>query len=271
MMGPEEAGEHPVFGRAGPTMRGELLKRSDHIQEWRGRWFVLKNRRLWYYEQEADAKPIRGKPDGLPKGYFDTTAAKVTPFEDHDDEGVFFGFELEEEYGIWTGGMEAGGDKIRLCSSVVEARDEWVDRLKLARRPAWVLDDEKNIFHKPAPERPKVGGQMASCEVDMETGEPFTFFNRKHHCRKCGGAFLGTSCVKAALPDLDYPDPVWVCNPCHSGTKRSSRWIVKLPKSQRGAEGKAREIDRAADAVAETLSKTASAIGSFFSGGSDGS
>ncbi len=271
-MGPEEAGEHPFLGRAGPTMRGELLKRSDHIQEWRGRWFVLKNRRLWYYEQEADAKPTKYSPDGLPKGYFDTTGAKITLFEDNDDDGIFFGFELEEEYGIWTGGMEAGGDKIRLCSSVVEARDEWVDRLKLARRPAWVLDDEKSIFHKPASERPKAaGGKVASCEVDMETGEPFTFFNRKHHCRKCGGAFLATSCVKAALPDLDYPDPVWVCNPCHKGTKRSSRWIVKLPKSQRGAAGKAREIDRAADAVAETLSKTASAIGAFFTGGSDGS
>ena len=37
------------------------------------------------------------------------------------------------------------------------------------------------------------------------------------------------------------------------------------------AEGKARAIDEAADAVAETLSKAGAAIGSFFSGGSDGS
>jgi hypothetical protein len=270
-MGPEEAGEHPKFGRAGPTMKGELLKRSDHIQEWRGRWFVLKDRRLWYYEQEADAKPIRGHPNGLQKGYFDTTGAKFTMFEDNDDEGIFFGFELEEEYGIWTGGMEAGGDKIRLCSSHVEARDEWVAQLKLAARPAWVIDDEANIYHKPPGERPKAGKAVASCEVDMETGEPFTFFNRKHHCRKCGGAFLATTCVKVPIPELEYPEPVWVCTPCNTGSKRCSRWITNLPKSQRGAEGKAREIDKAADAVAETLSKASSAIGSFFSGGSDGS
>ena len=91
--------------------------------------------------------------------------------------------------------------------------------------------------------------------------------NRNRRCRKCGGAFLGTSCEKAAIPELDYPDPVWVCNPCNSGSKRCSRWIVKVPKSQRGVAGKAREIGKAADAVAETLGKAATAIGSVFSVG----
>ena len=91
MMGPEEAGEHPTIGRAGPTYKGELLKMSDHVKEWRPRWFVLKDRKLWYYEDEGDTKPIRGSPNGLPKGYFDTTAAKISMFEDNDEEGIFFG------------------------------------------------------------------------------------------------------------------------------------------------------------------------------------
>ena len=269
MMGPEEAGEHPTLGRAGPTYKGELLKMSDHVKEWRPRWFVLKDRKLWYYENEGDAKSIRGSPNGLPKGYFDTTAAKISMFEDDDDEGIFFGFEIEEEYGIWTGGMEAAGDKIQLCSSQVEARDEWVRYLKMAARPSWVIDEPNSIYHKAPAHRQKAGSEVATCEVDMETGEPFSFFNRKHHCRRCGGAFLGTSCVNEPVPELEYPDPVWVCNPCNSKSRRCSRWIIKLPKSQRGAEGKAREIDKMADAAAEGIAKTMSSIGAFF-GGAEG-
>ena len=74
---PVRAGDHPQFGRAGPTHEGELLKKSDHVGEWRDRWFVLRERRLWYYENRGDSKPMKGKPEGLPKGWFDTTAAKV--------------------------------------------------------------------------------------------------------------------------------------------------------------------------------------------------
>ena len=262
------AGDHPQFGRAGPTYEGELLKKSDHVGEWRDRWFVLRERRLWYYETRADSKPMKGKPEGLPKGWFDTTAAKISAFEDPDEDapdGLFYGFELEEEYGVWTGGMEAGGDKIRLCHSTIQARDEWLHFLKLAVRPAWVMDEGPgpSRFHRPG----------LSLDKDMETQEPFTFFNRKHHCRRCGGVFLGKNMVQVPVPELEYPEAVWVCNVCNSGKsgKLCSRWIIKVPKSQRGAEGKKKAVDEMADAAVETLSKTFSAAASFFGGGSDGS
>lgn len=56
-MGPQETSDHPLYGRMGPTYAGELLKRSDHIREWRPRWFQLRERRLYYYDSGARAAP----------------------------------------------------------------------------------------------------------------------------------------------------------------------------------------------------------------------
>ena len=36
----------------------------------------------------------------------------------------------------------------------------------------------------------------------MESGQDFSFFNRKHHCRRCGGAYLGDSMIQVAGPPL---------------------------------------------------------------------
>jgi hypothetical protein len=162
MFSPDEAGDHPVVGRAGPEWKGELLKQSAHIGKWADRYFVLKDRKLWYYEAQSDARPSRGKPMGEPKGYFDCVAATFELFEEEDDGEIFFGFELEEEYGLWTGGIEASGDKIRLCHSVIEARDHVVEKLRYAARPSWVANDDERA------------------SVCMETKEPFTMFDRKH-------------------------------------------------------------------------------------------
>ena len=39
-------------------------------------------------------------------------------------------------------GLSSVGEKMRLCSSLIEARDKWVDRLKMAARPTWISDDD---------------------------------------------------------------------------------------------------------------------------------
>ena len=51
------------------------------------RWFELKGRKLWYYDNEDDARPIRGMLNGTPKGYIDCVAATVSLFEDNDGDG----------------------------------------------------------------------------------------------------------------------------------------------------------------------------------------
>eukprot|EP01050_Picozoa_sp_SAG11_P019889 SAG11_NODE_3243_length_2587_cov_2.299035_2_plen_70_part_00 len=49
--------------------QSQLLKRSDHVKEWRERWFHMHDRRIYYFECEEDARPV----DGITyhKGYLD--------------------------------------------------------------------------------------------------------------------------------------------------------------------------------------------------------
>ena len=51
----------------------------------------------------------------------------------------------------------------------------------------------------------------------MNCSREFTFVNRIHHCRSCGGSFCG-DCSKKRCPVLKfgYQEPVRVCDRCHS-------------------------------------------------------
>eukprot|EP00759_Apiculatamorpha_spiralis_P034688 PhF_6_TR35745/c0_g1_i1/m.51911 len=46
---------------------------------------------------------------------------------------------------------------------------------------------------------------------------PFSFFNRRHHCRRCGFIFCG-KCTSGRMPvpDRQFPQPVRVCDACSS-------------------------------------------------------
>eukprot|EP01027_Heterolobosea_sp_BB2_P016989 GEZU01024110.1.p1 GENE.GEZU01024110.1~~GEZU01024110.1.p1 ORF type:complete len:180 (+),score=35.95 GEZU01024110.1:36-575(+) len=50
----------------------------------------------------------------------------------------------------------------------------------------------------------------------MACKKKFTFTNRRHHCRNCGGLFCGT-CTSKRLPLLrfGFNEPVRVCNNCY--------------------------------------------------------
>jgi hypothetical protein len=91
----------------------------------------------------------------------------------------------------------------------------------------------------------------------MESSTAFGMFNRKHHCRTCGGIFTRAALVSAdpqrtvsstvdpqlselarALADMGYARAVWVCKPCANGTKVFSRWLVdKEPSKERVPKG----------------------------------
>ena len=76
------------------------------------------------------------------------------------------------------------GDKTRLVLPIGEGeaarheRERWISVLRAASGPAWL----------------EVSDPRA--QVCMETAVAFTLFNRRHHCRTCGGIFAAAALCK---------------------------------------------------------------------------
>lgn len=81
--------------------------------------------------------------------------------------------------------------------------------------------------------------RSAAQAMCMEGSGAFSFMDRRHHCRKCGGVFRKQVLVSKALPELGYTSQVWVCRPCADGIKPAGRWDSrpKLNTHERGSRG----------------------------------
>lgn len=77
-----------------------------------------------------------------------------------------------------------------------------------------------NDFVDPNMIESKVAPEWQDSDACMMCSKMFTFLNRKHHCRSCGGVFCSLHSSKTIeLPELGITIPVRVCDNCYADQK----------------------------------------------------
>jgi hypothetical protein len=280
--------ETTLAGLAGPTSAGLLHKASRMGGSKLERFFVLNGRRLYYFDAAHEAVQIleyvtgggRQKIDSVGalmraarqltrapaaafhaercleskhKGWLDLVGSRIELLPSEAMEGastpgrVFYGFAISEEIQHPEQPMET----MRLYAPSEESREEWILALREAARPTWLWEDDAEsgmmrTVYSGLSSRGKEDTRNAACVACRKN---FGLFKRRSHCRRCGGVMCKQCTDRGDLRHLNYDVPQKVCQSCTSG-ESASRFVTKVPKSQRCSATKSSAQKKAMDKAA---------------------
>ncbi|KAJ8628070.1 hypothetical protein MRB53_021377 [Persea americana] len=80
----------------------------------------------------------------------------------------------------------------------------------------------------------------------------FTFFNRKHHCRRCGGLFCNSCTLQRMTLRGQGDSPVRICDPCKQ-LEEASRFEMRYGHKNRAAKGSKLALKHEDDVLNEIL------------------
>ncbi|KAJ6885659.1 hypothetical protein NC651_026331 [Populus alba x Populus x berolinensis] len=76
----------------------------------------------------------------------------------------------------------------------------------------------------------------------------FTFINRKHHCRRCGGLFCGNCTQQRMVLRGQGDSPVRICDPCKK-LEEAARFEMRYGHKNRAAKGSSRMTSKNEDDI----------------------
>ncbi|XP_065877462.1 uncharacterized protein [Euphorbia lathyris] len=76
----------------------------------------------------------------------------------------------------------------------------------------------------------------------------FTFINRKHHCRRCGGIFCNSCCQQRMVLRGQGDSPVRICEPCKT-LEEAARFELRYGNKNKAGRGSSRSTSKHEDQV----------------------
>ncbi|XP_057862321.1 uncharacterized protein LOC131070726 isoform X2 [Cryptomeria japonica] len=104
------------------------------------------------------------------------------------------------------------------------------------------------------PAKPSIRGRTWVLDASHCQGcsSQFTFFNRKHHCRRCGGLFCNSCTLQRMYLRGQGDQPVRICNPCKD-LEEAARFAARQGRKNQAPKGGSRTSAKSDDEVIQHI------------------